>query len=68
MMLSEVSLGLRMAAFGLILGGGWWLLSRGRRPPTSRPIARGTDRVARASAVPLVIVGIAGVILWLLGH
>jgi hypothetical protein len=67
-MLLEISLGLRMAAFGLILGGGFWLMTR---PNSGRPkdaYDRGKYRVARASAVPLMIIGVVGLVLWALGH
>jgi hypothetical protein len=57
-----------MAAFGLILGGGFWLMTR---PNSGRPkdaYDRGKYRVARASAVPLMIIGVVGLVLWALGH
>jgi hypothetical protein len=66
-MLFEVSLGLRMAGFGLILGGGYWLLTRYGRRPTDA-YGRGRYRGARAAAVPLIGVGILGLFLWALGH
>jgi hypothetical protein len=56
-----------MALFGLLLGGGSFLATRGERPSRSRPYARGKDRVGRVLALPLLVVGVVGLALWLIG-
>ena len=59
--------GWHMALFGLVLGGGSYLVTwRGSRPPTG-PIARGQVRVWRATAIPLLVVGLIGLVFWLIG-
>jgi hypothetical protein len=65
-LLAEVSLGLRMAVFGLILGGGAWLIGRVGSPTNA--YGRGKDKAARALAVPLLVVGVIGLLLWALGQ
>ena len=56
-----------MALFGLLLGGGALLMTRrGSRPP-SGPFGRGQDRAWRWTAVPLLVVGVAGLVLWAIG-
>lgn len=67
-MLLDISLGLRMAGFGLILGGVSWLTTR---PGSRRSIGaygRGQDRAVKFLAIPLLLVGAVGLLLWALGH
>jgi hypothetical protein len=67
-MLLEISLGLRMAVFGLLLGGACWLTTRpGSRRPTG-PYGRGQDRAARWLKFPLLVVGVVGILLLAVGH
>jgi hypothetical protein len=63
-----VSLGERMALFGLVFGGlsyvytrtGWW------KP--KGPWDRGQKRAARFLAVPVLLIGVLGLALWALGR
>jgi hypothetical protein len=66
--LAELSLGLRLALFGLLFGGISWLTTRPSSPRSRGAYGRGQDRVARLVAVPLLVVGVTGVLLWTLGH
>lgn len=56
-----------MALVGLILGAGFFLTTRPGSRPASGPYGRGKDRTAKALAVPLLIVGVIGAILWIVG-
>jgi hypothetical protein len=67
-MLLDFSLGLRMAGFGLILGAVCWLTTRPGSRRATGPYGRGQDRAARFFALPLLLVGIVGLLLWALGH
>jgi hypothetical protein len=63
---SLVQTGQRLALFGLVLGGGAFVITRVGGPPRNA-YGRGKDRTARAFAVPLLIVGVCGLVLWGIG-
>jgi hypothetical protein len=67
-MLLDIGLGLRMAGFGLILGGLCWLTTRPGSRRSTGPYGRGQDRAAKFFAIPLLLVGAVGLVLWALGH
>jgi hypothetical protein len=56
-------LGPRMAVFGLVLGAGALAGTR-FGPPASGPIGRGQERAWRWAAIPLLVVGVAGLVIW----
>jgi hypothetical protein len=56
-----------MALVGLLLGGGCWLTTRPSDRPASGPFGRGQDRAAKAMAVPLLVIGVIGLLLWGIG-
>ena len=55
-----------MALFGIPLGLGSYAVTRWGRPPTG-PYGRGQQRAWKALAIPLLIVGLLGFVLWLVG-
>jgi hypothetical protein len=56
-----------MALVGLLLGGGCWITTRPGSRPASGPYGRGQDRAAKAMAVPLLVIGVIGLVLWGIG-
>jgi hypothetical protein len=56
-----------MALFKLVLGGGALLTTRPGSRPAKGPFGRGQDRAGRLMAVPLLLVGAVGLILWAAG-
>jgi hypothetical protein len=56
--------GQRMAVFGLLLGGLAYATTRPGSRPSKGAYGRGQDRVARALAIPLLAIGVCGLILW----
>jgi hypothetical protein len=62
-----MSLGERLAIFGLPLGVGSYLIGLVGSAPTDA-YGRGKERVYRAITVPLIVVGVAGLGLWALGY
>ena len=66
-MLALVSLGARMALFGLILGAASFFTTGRWARPAPGPYTRGQQRAAKAMAKPLLVVGVAGVVLCIVG-
>jgi hypothetical protein len=65
--MSLVQAGRGMALVGLLLGTGGYLVTRsGIRRPTG-PIGRGQERVWKATSVPLMVIGVIGLVLWIVG-
>jgi len=67
MLASVAQTGKHMALFGLLLGGGVFLLTRGLPPTRERPYSRGKYRAGRLMAMPLLVIGVAGLVIWLIG-
>ena len=65
--MSLVQAGRGVALVGLLLGAGSFLTTGRRGRPASGPYGRGQDRAAKAMAVPLLVVGVIGVVLWVVG-
>jgi hypothetical protein len=65
--MSLVQLGGGMAAVGLLIGAGSFLTTGRRGRTATGPYGRGQDRAAKAMAVPLLVVGVIGAVLWVVG-
>ncbi len=61
------STGLRLALFGLLLGGVSYFTTRPGFRRSRGAYGRGQDRVVRAVAIPLLVVGVIGLVLWVVG-
>jgi hypothetical protein len=64
---SLVHIGQGMALVGLVLGGGFFVLTRRGNRRATGPYGRGFDASNKAMAIPLLIAGVVGVILWIVG-
>lgn len=64
---SLTQLGPRLAIFGLALGAGCYVSTRPGSRQASGPYGRGRDRAARALAIPLLVIGVVGLVLWGIG-
>jgi hypothetical protein len=56
------------AMMGLLLGGAAWVTTRPGSRRAKGAYGRGQDRAARLMAIPLLLLGIAGLVAWALGH
>jgi hypothetical protein len=56
-----------MALMGLVLGPAFFLATRFGRPSTG-PVGRARDDGMRWTAIPLIVVGMIGLIFWAFGH
>ena len=64
---SLVRTGQGMAVVGLVLGGACLYTTRPGSRPARGAYNRGQDWMARVLAVPLLVVGVIGVVLWIVG-
>lgn len=64
---SLVRTGQGMALVGLLLGAGCFVTTRPGSRRASGPYGRGQDSAAKVMAVPLLVIGVVGLLLWAVG-